>query len=116
MDKCCVHGMEGTAHACPSVTVSDNYERLQNKPAVNGVVLSGNKSAAELSLLPDKPQAYPDLKLGAEERAAYVVLLTPDGGKGKVPLGDIMRGHFVTGDEVPKDLDIGNYCFVKKEE
>jgi len=35
---------------CPKPNVSDNYNKLTNKPKINGVTLEGNKTAEDLGI------------------------------------------------------------------
>ena len=35
---------------CPRPNVSDNYNKLTNKPKINGVTLEGNKTAEDLGI------------------------------------------------------------------
>lgn len=106
----------GCVHVCQGVTVSDNYNRQTNKPQINGVELTGNKKSAELSVLSNKASDYPELKLGAANSGSYLVVIPAEGEPSKVPIKDVMRGHFITADELPEDMEIGNYCFLKLED
>lgn len=97
------------------VTVSDNYERMRNKPKINGVELAGNKTAVELSLLTDKAETYEELKLGAADRGSFLLLLSPSGETNKMRLGELTRSNIQTVEKLPENLESGSYVFLLME-
>ena len=99
----------------PSVTVSGNYNRLVNKPQINGVVLEGNKTSQELNLLTNDVQGYETLTLGTAKPESYVLLFPEDGEPGKITLGEVTSGKFETTDDIDK-VNVGNYVFKKLED
>ena len=99
-----------------SVSVSDNYNRLLNKPRVNGVELTGNKTWKDLSLLTNDHAAYEELKPGAADSGSFLLLLSPSGETNKMRLGESTRGHIQTVKKLPGNLEPGSYVFLLKEE
>jgi len=103
------------ARVVPSVTVSGNYNRLVNKPKINGVELSGDMSASELNLLTNNMQSYETLTLGEMPKPSYVIVVSAEGQPSKVALDEVTSGKFLTTDNV-EDIDVGNYLFKKVED
>ena len=99
----------------PSVTVSGNYNRLVNKPQINGVELSGNMTSKELNLLANDMQSYETLTLGEMSKPSYVIVVSAEGQPSKVALDEVTSGKFITTDNV-EDIDVGNYLFKKVED
>lgn len=99
----------------PSVTVSGNYNRLVNKPQINGVELSGNKTSQELNLLTNDIQDYTTLTLGTANPDSYVLLFPSEGQPSKITLGEVTSGKFTTANSVD-EVDVGNYLFKNLEE
>ena len=99
----------------PSVTVSDNYNRLVNKPQINGIELSGNMMSKELNLLTNEVQEYETLTLGEAKKDSFVLLFPEDGQPKKITLGEVTSGKFSTATSVD-EVDVGNYLFKKLEE
>ena len=99
----------------PSVTVSDNYNRLVNKPQINGIELSGNMTSKELNLLTNEVQEYETLTLGEAKKDSFVLLFPEDGRPKKITLGEVTSGKFSTATSVD-EVDVGNYLFKKLEE
>lgn len=99
----------------PSVTVSDNYNRLVNKPQINGIELSGNMTSKELNLLTNEVQEYETLTLGEAKKDSFVLLFPEDGQPKKITLGEVTAGKFSTATSVD-EVDVGNYLFKKLEE
>jgi hypothetical protein len=94
------------------ITLSDNYQRLQNKPKINGLELSENKTAKELSLLSIKIADYSDLEEGAKE-APFLLMLTVNSEPCKISLTEITKDKFQTADELSDDIPVGSYIFLK---
>ena len=103
------------ARVVPSVTVSGNYNRLVNKPKINGVELSGDMSASELNLLTNNMQSYETLTLGEMPKPSYIIVVSAEGQPSKVSLDEVTSGKFITTDNV-EDIDVGNYLFKKVED
>ena len=45
-----VGNVKTTSSICPNPGSSENYNRLKNKPRINGITLEGNKTSEELGL------------------------------------------------------------------
>ncbi len=99
----------------PSITVSDNYNRLVNKPQINGIELSGDMTSKELNLLTNDIQEYETLTLGEAKKDSYVLLFPEDGQPNRITLGEVTSGKFSTATSVD-EVDVGNYLFKKLEE
>lgn len=99
----------------PSVTLSDNYNRLQNKPSINGVELSGAKTAAELNLLTRCAEDYRKLCLGATDGGSFLLALTA-GEPRRVSLAEVIKPKLITVKQPPSDWEVGTYIFLLKGE
>ena len=101
---------------CPGITVSDNYERLENKPMINGLTLLGNKSAGELNLLSAKKEDYEEVSINDLDDESYVVVIPKTGKPRKMKVADIKSGMFSTDEEVTLEtMEVGEYSFIKLE-
>ena len=98
------------------VYVNNNYLRLSNKPSINGVELTGDKTAEELNLLTSNQTEYEQIHLGSAESADFLLALGQDGQPKKLQLGELTSRTMQTLDEIPEDLEIGSYVFLLKEE
>lgn len=101
-----------TARMSSGITVTQNYPDLKNLPQIGGVTLTGNKSAAELSLLSARAEDYEERALSLVKDTHYVIAL----GKTnvKVPLSSLAGTRITTVNEIPSDMDVGDYIFLKK--
>ncbi|MEG1882004.1 MAG: hypothetical protein RR207_05895 [Clostridia bacterium] len=99
----------------PSVTISDNYDRLSNKPKINGVELSESSTSAELSLLSNQIEQYEETHLGAENISSFLLVLSKEKPPRKVSILEIVKPKVTTANGIPADLEIGNYVFLLKE-
>ena len=109
MDKC-----KG-ARVVPSITISDNYNRLTNKPRINGIELSGNMTGAELNLLTNDIGNYETVTLGAVKDSSFLLVIPEEGQPSKIALSDVTTGKFTTANSVD-EVDVGNYLFKKLED
>ena len=108
-------------HRCVSILPND-YNIMENKPVINGVVLEGEQTAKTLSLLSSNVEEYESVTLNAtEQQDGYLVVLMPgDAQPKKVALSDLRhetdseRG-FQTVDEIDPSAAIGSYQFVEKK-
>lgn len=98
-----------------SVSVSDDYLRLSNKPSINGVALTGNKTYKDLNILSSKPSEYQDINLGAADTGSFLIILSEANHK-KVKLCEMTEGRLKTADAMPDDTQVGNYVFLLKGE
>jgi hypothetical protein len=98
-----------------SVSVSDDYLRLSNKPSINGVALTGDKTYKDLNILSSKPSEYQDINLGAADAGSFLIILSETDNK-KVKLCELTEGRLKTADAMPDDTQVGNYVFLLKGE
>lgn len=108
----CGNGCGMSVSVMPGVTVSDNYDRLLNKPKINGIELNGNKTSKELNLLSRQEKNYSEIKAGAEANGSFLLVLSQDGRANKIKLGEATKGKFITAKNIPTDLEPGNYIFL----
>jgi len=103
---------------CPGITVSDNYNRLTNKPQINGFTLTGNNTAASLNLLSNQIGEYEEISVAQAGSDSFVLVFPTTGSPSKVKLGDIKAGTFTTAEETvdPEELEVGEFIFKKLEE
>ena len=99
-----------------NTSLNSNYLRLSNKPSVNGVELVGNLTAEEMNLLSSNQTEYEEIKLESADRADFLLALGQDGQPKKLKLGELTSRTMQTLDEIPQDLEIGSYVFLRKEE
>ena len=97
----------------PSITLSDNYNRLKNKPQINGITLEGNKTSEELNILNTDPAGYEEIEL-SEVGDGYVLVLGEDKTT-KVKIAGLASGRFSTTDNVEEVPD-GAYIFKTMED
>jgi len=98
-----------------SVSVSDDYLRLSNKPSINGVALTGDKTYKDLNILSSKPSEYQDLNLGAADAGSFLIILSDTDNK-KLKLCELTEGRLKTAEAMPDDTQVGNYVFLLKGE
>ena len=99
-----------------NISLNSNYLRLSNKPSVNGVELVGNLTSEELNLLSSNQTEYEEIELKSADRADFLLALGQDGQPKKLKLGELTSRTMQTLDEIPQDLEIGSYVFLRKEE
>lgn len=117
MNECNKHGCQKIGvKVHPSVTLSDNYDILQNKPSINGVELSRDKTAEELSLLSNKSDEYKEVSLGADNVGSFLLLLTESGETNKMNINELTKSNFHTVNQLPANLQVGNYIFLLMED
>lgn len=103
------------ARVRPGVTLSDNYNRLTNKPTINGVTLQGNMTPAQLNLLDSRLSGYKEITLGADTRDSFLLALDQE-EPAKIKIGELTKGTFSTVNDVTEDMQIGTYAFKKMED
>lgn len=96
--------------------VSNNYLRLNNKPSINGVELSGNKTAEDLNLLSNEPQQYAQITLESADKADFLLVLGSDNQPKKMKIGELSSRTMQTVDSIPGNLEIGSYVFLLMED
>ena len=99
----------------PSVTLSDNYLRLTNKPKINGIELVGEMTATGLNLMSNNMAEYQEISLGAAVNSgSFFLAITPENEVGKIRLDKLTEGRFSTTDDI-SDVQVGNYIFKERE-
>ena len=99
----------------PSITISDNYLRLTNKPKINGIELVGEMTGASLSLLSNNMAEYQEISLGvAVNSGSFFLAISPENEVGKIRLDKLTEGRFSTTDDI-SDVQVGNYIFKERE-
>ena len=109
MDKC-----KG-ARVVPSITISDNYNRLTNKPRINGIELCGDMTGTELNLLTNNIENYETVTLGAVKDGSFLLVIPEEGQPSRLALSEVTSGKFTTADNIDT-VDVGNYLFKKLED
>jgi len=99
-----------------SVYLSNDYLRLNNKPSINSVELTGNKTAEELNLLSNDLQQYTQITLESADKADFFLLLGSDNQPKKMKIGELSSRTMQTVDKIPSNLEIGSYIFLLMEE
>lgn len=112
MSDCNKNCQRVTVAVNPSVSVSDDYNRLLNKPSINDVELTSHSQAAQLNLLTAKAEDYEEMKLGESQDDKFILVLTYGGEAKKVKLSDV---KIKTVASLPQELEVGNYVFLLKE-
>lgn len=99
----------------PSVTLSDNYLRLTNKPKINGIELVGEMTAASLNIMSNDMDEYQEISLGAAvESGSFFLAISEQNEVGKIRLDKLTEGRFSTTDDI-SDVQVGNYIFKERE-
>ncbi len=107
-------------HKCVSILPND-YNIMENKPVINGVVLEGEQSAKTLNLLSSNAEDYDETTFAeAKERDGYMVVILSDNQPQKVSLCDLSAnmggdGSLRTVDELDTSATVGSYQFVEKK-
>lgn len=107
-------------HKCVSILPND-YNIMENKPVINGVVLEGEQSAKTLSLLSSNAEDYDETTFAeAKKRGGYMVVILSDNQPQKVSLCDLSAnmggdGSLRTLDELDTSATVGSYQFVEKK-
>lgn len=99
-----------------NVVVNKDYLRLENKPSINGVELNGNKTAVELSILSNNSDTYEEVSRKSANKADFLLLVNNRENTKKMPLREISQHMVQTLENIPEDLEIGNYVFLLKED
>lgn len=99
-----------------NVVVNKDYLRLENKPSINGIELNGDKTAIELSILSNNSDTYEEVSRKSANKADFLLLVNNRDNAKKMPLREISQHMVQTLDDIPDDLEIGNYVFLLKED
>jgi len=105
-----------TINLSDKVSVNANYLRLDNKPSINGVELTGDKTANDLNLLTNNLDTYSQVDIKSANKADFLLLTNDEGTTQKLKLGEITSHLFSTGNTISSDMEIGSYVFLLKEE
>lgn len=87
------------------LVISQNYERLSNKPKINGIELTGNKSSNQLNILSNDMSQYEVLSVLTDD--SYVLVTKEGGDTKKYPLKQATTGR-ITGTDVAS-AEVGNF-------
>ena len=99
----------------PSVTLSDNYLRLTNKPKINGIELVGEMTTTELNIMSNDMAEYQEISLGAAlTSGSFFLAISEQNEVGKIRLDKLTEGRFSTTDDI-SDVQVGNYIFKERE-
>ena len=96
------YGNQGQVNVTPGITVTYNYNRLKNKPSINGKPLDGKMTASELNLLSNDVTDYEEIKLGVDKRDSFILVV----GEGKLQAVD----------KITEDIPDGDFVFKKMED
>lgn len=102
-----------------TVLQPDSYENLPDKPSINGVVLTEDRTAGELNLLPSRAEDYKyETSLGDKNEGENLIVVRGSEPPAIMPIKQILqRGvGFFTRNDLDKELVIGSYQFVEKKE
>ena len=111
-----VSGNKISLNISDKVTIATNYLRLTNKPSINSIELTGNKTAKELNLLSNNSNSYKQTTLKSVSNTDFLLLLNNLGETKKAKINEITSHFIETRDEIDDDLEIGNYIFLLKKE
>ena len=108
----CEDGFGTKVCIVPGVTVSDNYDRMQNKPRINGIELKGNRTAKDLNLLSRQEKNYTEVTERTAQSGSFLLLLSENGQVNKLRLGETFKGKFYTVKKLPDNLEPGSYVIL----
>ena len=108
----CEDGFGTKVCIVPGVTVSDNYDRMQNNPRINGIELKGNRTAKDLNLLSRQEKNYTEVTERTAQSGSFLLLLSENGQVNKLRLGETFKGKFYTVKKIPDNLEPGSYVFL----
>lgn len=98
------------------VNFNRDYVRLENKPSINGIILVGNKTSKDLSVLSNNSDDYGEVNLRSANKADFLLLTNNRKDTAKMKLSEISSHIVQTVSEIPSDLEVGNYVFLLKED
>ena len=97
------YGNQGQVNVTPGITVTYNYNRLKNKPTINGKPL-------------DDVTEYEEIKLGVEKRDSFILVVGENGETNKIKLGELAKGKLQAVDKITEDIPDGDFVFKKMED
>ena len=98
------------------VSLNTNYLRLTNKPSINGVELTGNKTSAELNLLSNNQSEYEQIELESAGDADFLLVLGSENQPKKMKISELSSRTMQTAETMPENLEIGSYIFLLMED
>ena len=110
------YGNQGQVNVTPGITVTYNYNRLTNKPSINGKPLDGKMTASELNLLSNDVTEYEEIKLGVDKRDSFILVVGENGETNKIKLGELAKGKLQAVDKITEDIPDGDFVFKKMED
>ena len=96
----------------PGISVSDNYNRLLNKPKINGVEIKGSLESSDLNILSNDLSKYEVLSVLPPD--GFVLITTENGETGKFRLKDATTGR-ITGEDL-SSCEVGDFIIKHMEE
>lgn len=110
------YGNQEHIKVTPGITVTYNYNRLKNKPSINGKPLDGKMTASDLNLLSNNVTEYEEIKLGVDKRDSFILVVGENGETNKIKLGELVKGKLQTVDKITEDIPDGDFVFKKMED
>ena len=98
------------------VSLNTNYLRLTNKPSINGVELTGNKTSEELNLLSNNQSEYEQIELESAGDADFLLVLGSENQPKKMKISELSSRTMQTAEKMPESLEIGSYIFLLMED
>ena len=98
------------------VSLNTNYLRLTNKPSINGVELTGNKTSEELNLLSNNQSEYEQIELESAGDADFLLVLGNENQPKKMKISELSSRTMQTAETMPENLEIGSYIFLLMED
>ena len=75
----------------PKISILPNdYVKLVNKPSINGVELSVNRTAKELNLLPTIAEDYETIEMNGENEGKFLIVIDEGNNAMKIPVKAVM--------------------------
>lgn len=89
----------------------NDYEKIINKPKINGSELSGDNSSAKLSLLDSRTKTYPLNTLENARKNNNSIILMNANGNTLLPFDELLKGRIETKDRFDIKSQVGDYIF-----
>lgn len=102
----------------PLISVLPNdYNILENKPTINGIVLQGEVDVSSLNLLSGAAADYNEISIVPGESDSLHVIVLGGEKPQTIRLGEILSkvNSFTTTKDIIPDANIGSYQFVEKK-
>lgn len=102
----------------PKISILPNdYANLVNKPSINSVELSVDRTAKELNLLSTIAEDYDTIELDGENEGKFLIVIDEENNAMKIPVKtvtDTINGKMTTGTAIDPDAPIGTFHFIEK--